>query len=115
MCREHSVSEYWLCLDCPKERLAWLALRLFYHQVSRPTLLFFQSLFPSGSISPPRCETQLPLHRQLFFFLQTNSLPLAVLPLPEGPGCPCMLQYWGESYRREQLPPSTWCLGLGAF
>lgn len=100
------------CLSQGKARLA-STQTLLPSGVQPHSTFFFQSLFPSGSISPPRCETQLPLHRQIFFFFQMKSLPLAVLPLPEGPGCPCMLQYWGGSYRGEQLPPSTWCLGLG--
>lgn len=94
-------------LDCPKERPGQLP--------DSSTIRCPDPLCSFQSLSFPLAPFFLPDVKHSCFcmdsFLQMKSLPLAVLSLPEGPGCRCIFRYWGGSYRGEQLALSTWVSG----
>lgn len=97
-----TLSEPALALTIPI-RLGWPALSLFYHQV------LFQSLFCSGFIFPPRCESQLLWDGQLL----ANEV--------SAPGClasslmALATPGYSDPGKQELLAWTTWVSGAGGL
>lgn len=78
----------------------------------QPLSALFRASFPLAPFPLPDVKHSC---LQLDNFLQMKSMPLTVLPVTEGPGCPCVLRYWGGSYKEEQLACTTWVSGAGGL